>query len=267
MTIWQADLYKQTGDYSDSKTWYLLVCDQQGNLIHENQCLQSEVNSQWVLGQLQNALEKYTPDKIQIFRPQVLNFFQSAGSALGVPVEATRHTPAIKKLLLEKGSSLSLDKAPPQPMPENLWGESWRVAYFQAGEIIDFWEDRPLPILSLPPAFRPLSLGVSSSQPIPGLLIYGGRKSRSLAQWLESVRPVCLDYISDRVGVSGGVVLEAGLNDRWVVLTFEDPEIAEAMENYESRKRACQGLHFLLIQPDDSNVTYTAFWLLKTPDA
>ncbi len=267
MTVWQADLYKLAINDGDGKIWYFVICDGEGNLIHKTQCLQSEVNSDWLTEQIKIASQKSPVSVILIFRPQVLNLFQTAARSLNIFIEATRHTDAIKKYILGEGLSISLEKAPPQPAPENLWGDNWRLASFKAGDLVEFWRERPTPIISLPPGFEPLSLGLSSAQMIPGLVIYGGRKSYKLAQWIDSVQPVCLDYIANEPGVSGGVILESGLVDRWVLLTFEDADMARAMENYEIRKRDCRGLHFLLIQPDDSNVTFTAFWLLKNPQS
>ncbi|HEY9750428.1 MAG TPA: Tab2 family RNA-binding protein, partial [Allocoleopsis sp.] len=54
--------------------------------------------------------------------------------------------------------------------------------------------------------------------------------------------------------------------DRWVLATFEDAEVRAAAQAYEQRKQAAQGLHFLLVQPDDSGMTYSGFWLLQPVD-
>ena len=35
------------------------------------------------------------------------------------------------------------------------------------------------------------------------------------------------------------------------------------VQKYEQQKGDSQGLHFLLIQPDDSGMTETGIWLLK----
>ena len=115
----------------------------------------------------------------------------------------------------------------------------------------------------MPESLLPLNLGIASTTPIPGVVIYGGRNSLQLARWLEQEKPVFLNYIPTEVGQSGGLILETGLVDRWIVATFEDREVAQAAQNYEQRKQASQGLHFLLVQPDDSGMTYTGFWLLQ----
>jgi hypothetical protein len=84
-----------------------------------------------------------------------------------------------------------------------------------------------------------------------------------LARWLQDVQPVALNYIA---GAPDGLILEAGLVERWVVATFEDKEVATAAQMYEQRKQLSRGLHFLLVQPDDSGMTYSGFWLLREED-
>jgi hypothetical protein len=81
-----------------------------------------------------------------------------------------------------------------------------------------------------------------------------------LARWLQDAQPVALNYIA---GAPDGLILEAGLVDRWVVATFGDKEVATAAQMYEQRKQLSRGLHFLLVQPDDSGMTYSGFWLLR----
>jgi hypothetical protein len=104
-------------------------------------------------------------------------------------------------------------------------------------------------------------LGIASNIPIPGVIIYGGRQSMYIARWLKQVQPVSLTYIS---GAPDGLILEAGLADRWVIATFDDAEVAIAAKNYQQRQQQSQGLHFVLIQPDDSGMTYSGFWLLQS---
>jgi hypothetical protein len=82
-----------------------------------------------------------------------------------------------------------------------------------------------------------------------------------IARWLKQVQPVSLNYIA---GEPDGLILEAGLADRWVIATFDDTEVAIAAKKYQSRLQQSQGLHFLLIQPDDSGMTYSGFWLLQS---
>jgi hypothetical protein len=101
---------------------------------------------------------------------------------------------------------------------------------------------------------------LASTVPVPGVVIDGGRQSMQLAKWLQDAKPWALNYIA---GEPDGLILEAGLVDRWVVATFEDSEVKAAAQIYQQRKQLSKGLHFLLVQPDDSGMTYTGFWLLN----
>lgn len=264
MIVWQADFYKCSLTHQDREIlWELLICDPQGNFIHQAHCPQSQANSNWLVSQLQVASRSVTPNIIQVFRPQSIGLLKAAGEKLGIVIEETRHTEALKQLLKQQQVAIAIDKPPPQSLPDNLWGEGWRFSTIVGGNLVEFSNTYPIPILSVPEAFNPLKLGLASNLAIPGMIIYGGRRSLILARWLEEVKPFSVNYIPTEVGYSGGLVLEAGLVERWILVTFEDTEVAEAGQQFERRKIASQGLHFLLVQPDDSGITYTGFWLLK----
>ena len=193
---------------------------------------------------------------------------------MGIPVEATRRTLALKRSLIQRAQEypdhpnykeddydpLAIDKPPPLPLPENLWGEQWRFATTQAGALMDTFEEFPIPIKYMPEFLTPIQLGLASTVAVPGIVIYAGRQSMQLAQWLQENNPIAINYIP---GQPDGLILEAGLCDRWVMATFEDAEMASAGQNYQSRKKLIKGLHFLLVQPDDSGMTYSGFWLLQ----
>ncbi|HEY9649462.1 MAG TPA: Tab2/Atab2 family RNA-binding protein [Coleofasciculaceae cyanobacterium] len=275
MGVWQADFYRRPlKDVNGQVLWELLICDTTRQFTYEALCPQPSVNISWLISQLHKAAGlTLFPDTIQVFRPQSLSLFESAGKQLGVAVEATRRTPALKQWLQEKAlqypkqdnytgdayNPIAIDKPPPVPLPENLWGEQWRFATIGAGNLEEVFAEQPIPIMRMPEYLLPLNLGLASTVPVPGVVIDGGRQSMRLARWLEEVQPVALNYIS---GAPDGLILEAGLVDRWVVATFDDKEVAAAAQMYEQRKQLSQGLHFLLVQPDDSGMTYTGFWLL-----
>lgn len=264
MKIWQADFYRSPlQDAAGQVLWELLICDPTRSFEYEATCPQSAANSSWVAEQLELADSGKLPDVIQVFRPQSLSLIEWAGRNLGINVEPTRRTFALKQWLQEKQYPLALEKPPPAPLPENLWGEQWRFATLAASDVETRFSDRPIPHLHLPEFLKPMNLGLASTVPIPGVVIYGGRQSMPLARWLHQARPVALNYIS---GAPDGLVLEAGLVDRWIVATFEDPEVTAAAKMYEQRKQLSRGLHFLLVQPDDSGITYSGFWLLRAED-
>lgn len=276
MDIWQADFYRRPlRDANGQVLWELLICNVTGSLIYSSLCPQTLANSSWLTSQLQQAARgRGLPQQIQVFRPQSLHLLNLAAPELGIQVEATRHTPALKQLLQERAAQysqqdnytgeadqpLALDKPPPVPLPENLWGEQWRFAILPAGNLEEAFAERPIPILQMPEFLLPINLGIASTIPVPGVIIDGGRQSMRLARWLEEVQPVSLNYIK---GSPDGLILEAGLVERWVVATFEDQEVATAAERFQQRKQQSLGLHFLLVQPDDSGMTYSGFWLLR----
>ncbi|MEG4805505.1 Tab2/Atab2 family RNA-binding protein [Microcoleus sp. ARI1-B5] len=276
MRIWQADFYRRPlQDETGKPLWELLICDSAQTFQFSAVCRQSEANSNWLAAQFQQqAQTQKLPDTIQVFRPQSLGLIEAAGKVLGVKVEATRRTAALKALLQQRAQEYSslpnytgeayrpiaLDTPPPIPLPENLWGDSWRFASLRAGDIEEAFTGRPLPILEMPELLLPLNLGLASTVPVPGVVIDGGRQSMRLARWLQEAKPFALNYIA---GAPDGLILEAGLADRWVVATFEDSEVKAAAEIYQQRQQSSKGLHFLLVQPDDSGMTYTGFWLLN----
>lgn len=276
MRIWQADFYRRPlQDETGKPLWELLICDSARIFQLSAFCPQSQANSDWLSAQLQQQSQtKILPDIIQVFRPQSLSLIEAAAKKLGIKVEATRRTAALKSLLQERAkeylsmpnytgenySAIALDSPPPVPLPENLWGESWRFASLKAGDMEEAFQGRPIPILEMPELLLPLNFGLASTVPVPGVVIDGGRQSMRLARWLQDAKPFSLNYIA---GAPDGLILESGLADRFVVATFEDSEVKAAAEIYEQRKQISKGLHFLLVQPDDSGVTYTGFWLLN----
>lgn len=273
MLIWQADFYRcPLKDEKGQTLWELLICASESinSFKFSALCPQSEANANWLVSQFSLAASGADfPDRIQVFRPQSLSLIEAAGNKLGIKVEATRRTYALKKWLKEKAQEynkigeiynpLAIDQPPPLPLPENLWGEKWRFATIPAKDIEEFG-DRPIPILEIPEFLLPINLGLASTVIVPGVIIYGGRQSMRLARWLQESKPVSLNYL---VGEPSGLVLEASLSDRWIIATFEDPEVKASAQLYQQRQQLIKGLHFLLVQPDDSGITDSGFWLLR----
>ena len=280
MTVWELDFYRRPlQDEAGNPLWELLICNLVGDFRYAAVCPQAEASADWLLMQLQQLMDagQPRPDRIHVFRPQTLNLLEPVGKQLGIHIEATRRTPVLKQWLKEKASQyplqaghtrqpyqpLALDKLPPVPLSEKLWGDRWRFAALPAADLVDAFSDRMIPILDMPASLLPINLGLASTTLIPGVVIDGGRQAMRLALWLQQAQPVSLSYIP---GAPDGLVLEAGLVDRWILTTFVDAEVAAAGKEFERRKQLSQGLHFLLVQPDDSGMTYSGFWLLKPED-
>jgi RNA-binding protein Tab2/Atab2 len=270
MTIWQADISSRPQQNDRGETlWELVICAADGGWFHTAICPQKQVNSEWIATQLKLAAADKLPESIQVFRPQSLGLIQTAGAKLGVEVVATRRTIALKKLLQQQAQNyhnanyqpLAIESPPPLPIPDDLIGDKWQFVTLTAGQLVSDFADRPIPLVSMPDYLLPPHWGLGANVAIPGVIIYGGRQSMRLARWIAETEPVSLNYLGDD---PGGLVLDAGLADRWVMLTFNDTEVSQAARLYEARKRLVHGLHFLLVTPDDSGITNSGIWLWQS---
>jgi hypothetical protein len=277
MTVWQADFYRRPlQDEEGNPLWELAVCNSTLQFKFSLFCVQPEATADRLIQYLRQAADQagYLPRVIQVFRPQTANLMALACQTLGIALEKTRRTSALKQWLQEQATEfpemanytgqvyepVNLEQPPPLPLPENLWGERWRFGAIAAGELEILFRHKPIPVKTMPAEWLPLNLNLASTTAISGVIIDGGRQSLQLARWLQSVDPVALHYIPGR---PNGLVLEAGLVDRWIIATFDDLEVSVAAQSYQTRLLNSQGLHFLLVQPDDSGMTYSGFWLLQ----
>lgn len=296
MKIWQVDFYRRPlQDEAGKALWELVACDPTGTFVAQAFCSSSEVSADWVRTHLKQFAEMSPtqmrgsetktsgtpiglPDHIHVFRPQALSLLQTACQSLHITVEPTRHTPALKQLLQESAAQyvtlphftgqpynpIDLEKPPPIPLPEALWGERWQFAALAAVDLVSAFQNRPIPILEMPESRSPVQLKLPSTLPIPGVIIEAGRRSMQLARWLQQTHPYALTYLP---GDPDGLVLEAGLVDRWVLTTFTDTEVITAARSFRERQQTAKGLHFLLVQPDNSGMTYSGFWLLQLDES
>jgi RNA-binding protein Tab2/Atab2 len=269
-SIWQIDISSrpQHNDLGEI-LWELVICHADGGWYHTAICPQKQVNAAWIAAQIQLAAAGNLPHQIQVFRPQSLGLVQTAGKQLGIEVIATRRTIALKKLLQQQAQSygistyqpLAIESPPPLPIPDPLIGDKWQFVTLTAKELVMDFSDRPIPIFSMPDYLLPPHWGLGANVAIPGVIIYGGKQSMRLTRWVDETEPVALNYLGDD---PGGLVLDAGLADRWVILTFNDAEVSQAARLYEARKKLVHGLHFLLVTPDDSGMTDSGIWLFQS---
>lgn len=277
MTIWEADCYRRPlRDEDQNPLWELLICDSDFQFTYGAIAPQADINSHWLSQHLKTAVQKsnQTPKEIRVFRPQSVSLLQAAAAPLNLTVTPTRFTPVVKQWLVQRSrwypseptysgdpyEPVALERPAPVPMPENLWGEQWRFGSVSAQDFQDSLIHEPMPFQSVPQDWLPLKVGLPSTAPMPGVIIDAGRRSLSLCQWLQDQQPAALAYIP---GAPDGVILEAGLVNRWVLTTFEDEQVAAAGRNFGDLQQQAQGLHFLLVRPDDSGMTFTGLWLLR----
>ncbi len=277
MPIWEADCYRRPlKDAAGNPLWEMLVCSADFSLTYSAIAPQQAVSQDWAVTQLKTVISQFghRPEAIHVFRPQTLALLRPAATHLNLTVEATRYAPAIQRWAVERLSwystqpfytgedyhPLRLDRPAPVPLPENLWAEQWRFGGLTAQDFQESLIHEPIPVGSVREDWLPLSLGLASTSIIPGVILDAGRRAMRLAQWLDEQGPVALSYVP---GAPDGLILEAGLVERWILTTFEDEQVQRAGQQFRDRQQAAVGLHFLLVRPDDSGMTFTGLWLLR----
>ncbi|MEO0869723.1 MAG: Tab2/Atab2 family RNA-binding protein [Cyanobacteria bacterium J06642_11] len=273
---WQLDFYRRPLKNTENDTlWELLVCTPNMGFSYAETCPQPQADAMWLRTQLKQAIHKagYRPSALEVFRPQAQTLAEVACRELDIPVVPKRGLSTLKQWLRQRAawysnlktytgepySPFSIERSTPIPLPDNLWGETWRFAGLSNADLLRF-QYEAIPIRCVPKELLPLEIGLSSTVLIPGVVIDGGRRALGLAQWLQSVRPEFLQYMA---GSPDGLILEAGLCDRFVLTTFDNADVRGAANAFEQRKATAKGLHFLLIRPDDSGMTYSGLWLLQ----
>jgi hypothetical protein len=279
MMIWQADLHRPPlvspgGD----PLWEILLCSADFSFSYGATAPQTAITKAWVTDQVRTAVQKAggAPATIQVFRPQALSLLTASCEFLGIAVEPCRHTATLHQWLRQRAQwypsqpnalpvpydPLHIESPPPLPLPDHLWGDQWGFTALAAYDFEQTLPHEPIPLRQLPQELLPSRLGLASTTPIPGVIIDAGRQAMPLAQWIQAQKPAWLSFIR---GEPDGLILEVGLCDRWVLTTASDPEITQAGQRFEQRQRASEGLHFLLVRPDDSGITTTGLWLLQRP--
>lgn len=149
--------------------------------------------------------------------------------------------------------------AVPQPMPEDLWGDRWQFVRLTAEDLEFRLLERPIPIREVSSFSRPSEQKIAPNALIPGVMIEAGQQSMRLARWVATQQPVSLEAINRELGA----LMLRTQSDRWIMATYQDEAVKEASENFEALKLTSSGIHFLLIQPDDTGTTHSGLWILR----
>jgi RNA-binding protein Tab2/Atab2 len=136
--------------------------------------------------------------------------------------------------------------AVPQPMPEHLWGDRWQFVRLTAEDLEFRLLERSIPLREVSPLALPSEQAIAPNTLIPGVVIEAGKQSMRLARW---VAEQALMLNTNR--------------DRWIMATYQDEAVKQAAENFEALKPGSGGIHFLLIQPDDTGTTHSGLWILR----
>jgi hypothetical protein len=108
----------------------------------------------------------------------------------------------------------------------------------------------------------PLPEGLSPEVPVPGIRLFSAARALAVAGWLAGLEPV-------RLEISGPqLVLEAGLEDRWLLTNLPAEEAEAATDAFAAARQQAGGLQFLAVQAREQDERFEGFWLLRDlPDA
>ena len=278
---WELDYYSRPVLEPDGKKrWELLICSSQGLDPSQAQfrwvvrCPAASVNSVWLRDALGEALTAASeagfapPRRIRCWRTSMRAMVQRAAESLALEVVASRRCYGLIEWLIERqrdvypaeegymAGPLAPPPAPIQPLavplPEAARGERWSWASLPLGALreanqwsIDF------------PALVPLPTDLDDGLMVTGLRLFSSNRSLAIAGWLAGLEPV-------RLSVAGQqLVLEAGLEDRWLLGNLAAEEAAAASEALEQARLNAGGVQFLAVQASEDQPGFTGFWLLR----
>ncbi len=283
---WELDYYSRPILEEDGKKrWELLICSSQLGTSEERafrwvlNCPASSVNSQWLKSALELALEAAAdqgfapPRKLRCWRASMRTMVQRASEQLGFELVPSRRCYALVEWLQERQATVYPQEEgymagplapPPQPiqpvpvpLPEAARGDSWSWASLPLGALREAadWE-------ASFGGLAPLSANLSDDLMVSGLRLFSSSRSLAIAGWLAGLEPVRLEVSAQQL------VLEAGLEDRWLLGQLEQDEAAAALAAFQaSREQAC-GVQFLAVQSSPDQQGFDGFWILRDlPDA
>ena len=287
---WELDYYSRPIlDEDGKKRWELLICSTPevpgpGELASESfrwvqACPATSVNSIWLREALEAALAAAAvqgfgpPRRLRCWRASMRTMVQRAAEGLGLELVASRRTYALVSWLQERErlvyphepGYMAGPLAPPPkalrpiavPLPEAARGDSWA------------WATLPLGVLAAASEWElgfaglvPLPETVSAELPVPGIRLFSSTRALALAGWLAGLEPV-------RLEISGPqLVLEAGLEDRWLLTNLPAEEAEVATAAFAAAREQAGGLQFLAVQASEQDQRFEGFWLLRDlPDA
>lgn len=279
--IWELDFYSRPIlDENQKKIWEVLICQSPATIADDPEppfryskyCSNTEVNSVWLKSAMTEALAQAPepPDRIRFFRQAMNNMITKACQEIGLPVQLSRRTLALNRWLhqrletvypLEPGfqagsnPSVTFPLTTAQPLPDALMGQRWAFVSLEAKALedmsdwaIDFGEAFPLGLTD-----------ISSQTVVPGVVIFSSR-ALALAAWMSGLE---LAGISLDREPSPRLILETGVNDRWVLAPLNHASLQQEAQTFEAAKQQANQVHFIAVQTSPETEAFAGFWLLQ----
>lgn len=278
---WELDFYSRPIlDENQKKIWEILICQSSGTIADDPEppfryskyCSNTEVNSVWLKSAMTEALAQAPepPDRIRFFRQAMNNMITKACQEMGIPVQLSRRTLALNRWLhqrletvypLEPGfqagsnPSVTFPLTTAQPLPDALMGQRWAFVSLEAKALeemsdwaIDFGEAFPLGLTDISP-----------QTVVPGLVIFSSR-ALALAAWMSGLELAGISLDRDP---SPRLILETGVNDRWVLAPLNNASLQQEAQTFEVAKQQANQVHFIAVQTSPDTEAFAGFWLLQ----
>jgi hypothetical protein len=286
---WELDYYSRPILEADGKKrWELLICasedPQTAQSAHEESpgspfrwvrdCPAASVNSVWLREALEAALADAAargfgpPRRVRCMRGSMRPMVQRASEGLGIELVASRRCYSLLEWLREREAGVYPQEpgymagplAPPPapiqamavPLPEAVRGENWSWASLPASMLAEAsgWDVGFGGLLPLPP------LGDDAVM-VPGIRLFSRERALAIAGWLAGLEPVRLEICGKQL------VLEAGLEDRWLLATLPEQEARAASEALAAARSQAGGLQFIAVQATEAEPRLEGFWMLR----
>jgi hypothetical protein len=278
---WELDYYSRPILESDGKKrWELLICSTPapGSNAEDFRfvlaCPASSVNSIWLKQALEQALEASSaegygrPRRLRCWRGSMRTMVQRAAEGLGLELVPSRRCYALVSWLQERERSVyPLEEgymagplAPPPlpiravsvPLPEAARGDRWA------------WATLPLAALAEAAEWEmgfsglvPLPAGLDPETPVPGIRLFSATRALAMAGWIAGLEPVRLAIADQQL------ILEAGLEDRWLLTNLPEQEAATADQAFQRARQDAGGMQFIAVQASEEDQRFEGFWLLR----
>lgn len=286
---WELDYYSRPILEPDGKKrWELLICSTpvSGESGSEPpvfrwavNCPAASVNSAWLRQALDDALSGAAdqgfaaPRRLRCWRGSMRTMVQRAAEPLGLEVVPSRRCYTLVEWLQQRTASVYPGEEgfmagplapPPQPiqplavpLPEAARGDRWS------------WASLPLAALREAPEWEvsfaglvPLPADAPDDVMISGVRLFSDSRSLAIAGWLAGLEPVRLEVDGSQL------VLEAGMEDRWLLGNLDAEEAAAARSAFLAARTHAGGLQFIAVQRHEDQPGFDGFWILRDlPDA
>jgi hypothetical protein len=283
---WELDYYSRPILEPDgNKRWELLICStpvvgsSQARFRFALNCPASSVNSQWLKQALEQALEHAgregfaPPRKLRCWRASMRTMVQRASEQLGLELIPSRRCYALVEWLQERqlqvypkqegymAGPLAPAPLPIQPvavpLPEAARGDSWSWASLPLGALREAaeWDVSFAGLV-------PLEGFGDDEARVSGLRLFSAGRSLAIAGLIAELEPVRLEVCERQL------VLEAGLEDRWLLGNLADEEAEAAFQAFSAAREQAGGVQFLAVQSSETQAGFDGFWVLRDlPDA